>query len=91
MADEFIKGFGIATTAGLGWMILSGWYNTPEFGSTHQMLEAAPDGLDIYGQLAMVLRDALFVFGVLGVLIFWVLIPAIREARKYADDATEQR
>lgn len=81
MADEFIKGLGIAVTAGFGWMVLSGWYNTPEFGSTEQMLHAPPENLDVYGQLAMVLRDALLVFAVLGILTFWVLIPAYREAR----------
>ena len=28
MADEFAKGLGILTIAGLGWMVLSGWYTT---------------------------------------------------------------
>lgn len=81
MADEFIKGLGIATAGGLGWMVLSGWYNTPEFASNNQMLAPAPDNLDVYGNAAMVLRDTLFVFVVLGVLTFWVLIPAYRQAK----------
>ncbi|PSP76569.1 hypothetical protein BRC81_13245 [Halobacteriales archaeon QS_1_68_20] len=81
MADEFVKGLGIAVTAGLGWMILSAWYNTPTFNSNRQMLHPPPENLDIYGQMAMVLRDALLVFLVLGVLTFWILIPAVREAR----------
>ncbi|ERH06655.1 MAG: hypothetical protein J07HN4v3_02278 [Halonotius sp. J07HN4] len=31
MADEFMKGFGILTGAGLLWMTLAGWYQTPSF------------------------------------------------------------
>lgn len=81
MADEFVKGLGIATTAGLAWMVLSGWYNTPTFDSTRQMLEPAPQSLDVYGQLALVLRDAMLVFGILGALTFWVFIPAVQQAR----------
>ncbi|PYZ02684.1 hypothetical protein C8039_03740 [Halogeometricum sp. wsp3] len=34
MADEFIKGLGIFTAAGLGWMVLAGWYRTSSFEST---------------------------------------------------------
>lgn len=79
MADEFIKGLGIALTAGFGWMILSSWYNTPTFDSNRQLLHAPPENMDIYGEVAMILRDAMFVFVVLGVLTFWVLIPAIKQ------------
>ncbi|MEF8830699.1 MAG: hypothetical protein V5A23_04090 [Halobacteriales archaeon] len=82
MADEFAKGLGIASAAGLGWMIIAGWYNTHEFGSTRQMLQAPPESLDVYGELALVLKDALLVFGVVGALTFWFLIPAIRQARE---------
>jgi hypothetical protein len=81
MADEFIKGLSIAVTAGLGWMILSGWYNTPEFESSRQMLHDPPANLDVYGQAALVLRDALLVFAILGALTFWVIIPAARQVR----------
>lgn len=81
MADEFIKGLGIAVAAGFGWMVLSGWYNTPEFESTRQMLHPPPENLDVYGQVAMVLRDALFVFIVLSLVTFWIVIPAYREAQ----------
>lgn len=81
MADEFAKGLGIATAAGLGWMVLAGWYNTPEFFSENQLLEPAPENLDLYGELAIVLRDALLVFAVLAMLTFWFLLPAYREAR----------
>lgn len=87
MADEFAKGLGIATTAGLGWMVLSGWYNTHEFSSSRQMLQEAPKNLDVYGQLAMLLRDALFVFGVAGALTFWFIVPAVREARTRLEES----
>ena len=81
MADEFAKGLGIAVAAGLGWMVMAGWYNTPEFFSEQQLLEPTPENLDVYGQLAVVLRDAFVVFAILGMLTFWFLLPAYREAR----------
>jgi hypothetical protein len=82
MADEFAKGLGIATGAGLAWMVLAGWYNTPSFESTSQMLDpTTPVTLDVYGQLAVVLRDAMLVFALLGPVVFWFVLPAIREAR----------
>jgi hypothetical protein len=81
MADEFAKGLGIATAAGLGWMVLAGWYNTPEFFSNFQLLEPTPENLDLYGELAVVLRDTLLVFGILGMLTFWFVLPAVREIR----------
>lgn len=81
MADEFAKGLGIATAAGLGWMVLAGWYNTPEFFSNNQMFEPTPENLDLYGDLAVVLRDAFLVFAILGMLTFWFVLPAYREAR----------
>jgi len=38
MADEFMKGFGILTGAGLVWMVLAGWYQTPSFFMTNQLI-----------------------------------------------------
>lgn len=82
MADEFAKGFGILVTAGLGWMTLAGWYNTECF-DCPQLTGADPtQGLSVYDQLAIVLKDGLFWFAVLGFLTFVVVIPALREARK---------
>jgi hypothetical protein len=86
MADEFAKGLGIATAAGLAWMVLAGWYKTPSFTSNRQMFEPAPETLDVYGQLAIVLHDAMFVFMILGPLTFWVLLPAVREVRASMTD-----
>jgi hypothetical protein len=79
MADEFAKGFAIFVTAGLGWMILAGWYNTPDFET--QLSATAPEQTELYGQLAIALKDALFWFAILGALTFWVVIPAIEQAR----------
>jgi hypothetical protein len=83
MADEFIKGFGILTTAGLGWLMIAATYNTPSFDGT-QLLAPNPDPatLTVYEQLAILLKDALFWFAILGALTFWVVIPAIEETRK---------
>lgn len=82
MADEFAKGLGILTAGGLAWMVLAGWYNTPSFESTSQMLDpTTPEALDVYGQMAVVLRDAMLVFALLGAVTFWFLLPAFREVR----------
>ena len=80
MADEFIKGFGVLSIAGLGWMVLSGWYTTPGFEDT-QLVGAPPENLELYGQIALVAREALFWFAVIGALVFWVVIPAINRYR----------
>jgi hypothetical protein len=81
MADEFIKGLAVLTGGGLLWMVLSGWYTTAGFESTQLMAEV-PTGLGAYGQAALVLRDALFWFIIVGVLTFWVVIPAFQQLRK---------
>lgn len=81
MADEFIKGLGILTAAGLGWMTVSAWFNTPSFDGP-QLIGPSPESLDMYGQAAVAMRDVLFWFAVLGALTFWVVIPALREGRR---------
>tara|TARA_B110000116_G_C16381789_1_gene378908 strand:- start:73 stop:330 length:258 start_codon:yes stop_codon:yes gene_type:complete len=80
MADEFMKGFGILSIAGLAWMILSGWFNTPGFETT-QLIAPVPSGLDFYGQFSIILREVVFWFAVVGALSFWVIIPAINEIK----------
>jgi hypothetical protein len=82
MADEFAKGFGIFVTAMTGWLIIAGWYNTPDFETQLSGATPGPEMLDVYGQIAIILRDALFWFGILGALTFWIVIPAIEQARK---------
>ncbi|UPV99503.1 hypothetical protein M0R88_13365 [Halorussus gelatinilyticus] len=81
MADEFAKGFGILTGGGLVWMVLSGWYTTPSFEET-QLVAEIPANLDAYGQAAIVLREVFFWFTILGVLTFWVVLPALQQLRE---------
>jgi hypothetical protein len=89
MADEFVKGLGIFTGAGFVWMLMAGWYNTPHF-DEQQLIADAPENLDIYGQIALVVRDVALWFAILGALTFWIIIPAYRQGRAYmADDASE--
>ena len=80
MSDEFIKG--LATLCGglFGWMVFSGWYTTEGFEST-QLIAEVPTDPEIYGNIALTLREALFWFAIFGAITFWVLIPAGRQAR----------
>ena len=82
MADEFIKGLGIFTGAGLAWMVLASWYQTESFGSTRQLIAEPPEPANLFDALAIGMIDVLLWFALLGALTFWVLIPAGREARK---------
>lgn len=83
MTDEFAKGFGILVTAGFGWMILAGWYNTPGFQDA-QLVGPNPDpgSLGTYGEIALVLKEVLFWFAILGALTFWIVVPAVERARE---------
>lgn len=80
MADEFIKGLAIATGAGLIWMVLAGWYNTPGFEDT-QLVGPDPADPSALEAIALVVKDGLFWFMILGALTFWVVLPAARELR----------
>ncbi|WP_435069875.1 DUF7314 family protein [Haloplanus sp. C73] len=87
MADEFVKGLGIFTGAGLGWLVLAGWYRTPGFESTRQLVSPVspdPASADLFNLLAIGLMDGLFWFALLGPLAFWVVLPAVRQARNSA-------
>ncbi|WP_224332417.1 DUF7314 family protein [Haloprofundus halobius] len=82
MADEFIKGLTIMTAAGLGWMVLAGWYRTSSFESAAQLVEPVSiEAPDLLNGLAIVLMDVLLWFAILGAFTFWVLIPVGRELR----------
>jgi hypothetical protein len=81
MADEFAKGLGILTFAGLGWMTLAGWYRTPSFEGKQLTGAVQVTDPDIYTQIALYMMDALFWFMIIGTLTFWVVIPAIEELR----------
>lgn len=83
MADEFMKGFAILVTAGLGWLTLAGWYTTAGFEATQLYApNPAADTLTMLDQFAIVLKAGFWVFAVSGPLVFWVLIPAAREFRR---------
>lgn len=86
MADEFIKGLGIFTGAGLAWMVLASWYQTSSFGSTKQLIEQPPEPANLFDALAIGMIDVLLWFALLGALTFWVLIPAGRQAHAAYND-----
>lgn len=88
MADEFAKGLGLFTGAGLAWMVLASWYRTPSFESTHQLVAAPQKANTVYDQVGIFLNDVLFWTALVGAFTFWVLVPAAREARKrFAESA----
>ncbi|SFR41096.1 hypothetical protein SAMN04487947_1094 [Halogeometricum rufum] len=82
MADEFIKGLGIFTAAGLGWMVLAGWYRTSSFETSRQLIEPVTSGGTLFDSIGVLLMDGLFWFALLGALTFWVLIPVFRQTRE---------
>ena len=92
MADEFAKGAGIFTGGGLLWMVLAGWYRTPSFESTNQLiapLTVDPASASLFNALAITLLEVVFWFTILGTLTFWVVIPAARQANQWIADRTE--
>lgn len=80
MADEFVKGLGALTGAGFVWMVIAGWFYTPSFDGP-QLTGAPPQNPSTFEQAALLLGDAMAVVAVGGALTFWVVIPAVREAR----------
>ncbi|MDS0293464.1 DUF7314 family protein [Halogeometricum luteum] len=90
MADEFIKGLGIFTASGLGWMVLAGWYRTSSFESTKQLIESAESSGTLFDAMGIALMDAFLYFALLGALTFWLLIPAGRQARSAIRDRRSQ-
>lgn len=86
MADEFMKGLGLFTGAGLAWMVLAGWYRTPSFESPRQLVAAPTEPGGVFDVIGIFLNDVFFWMAIIGPLTFWVLIPAIREARASLGD-----
>lgn len=80
MADEFVKGFGLLTGAGLVWMVLAGWYRTPGFEEA-QLYGEIPSNLDVYDQLAVNLMEIMFWLALFGALFFWIGIPVGRQLK----------
>ncbi|MGM0592025.1 MAG: DUF7314 family protein [Halobacteriota archaeon] len=82
MADEFIKGLGIFTGAGLAWVVLAGWYRTSSFESTKQLVEPVTiQGGDLFNTIGITTMEVMFWFALLGPLAFWVILPAINQVR----------
>ncbi|MFC7069310.1 DUF7314 family protein [Halobaculum lipolyticum] len=81
MADEFIKGLGLFSGAGLAWMVLAGWYRTESFESSRQLIAAPPEPNTVFDAVGIFLNDVFFWTAIVGALTFWVLIPALRQVR----------
>ncbi|MFB6201178.1 MAG: hypothetical protein ABEI98_04125 [Halorhabdus sp.] len=80
MADEFMKGLAVFVTGSLGWMVVAGWFKTPSF-QGKQLIGQYPENPDVLSQLAIYLGEGLFYFAIFGALAFWVVVPAINQAR----------
>jgi len=89
MADEFIKGFGILTGAGLAWMVLAGWYQTPSFFMTNQLIAPPPEPGNVFDAISIFLIDIFLWTAILGALTFWILIPAGRELTAALEERRE--
>ncbi|WP_226012529.1 DUF7314 family protein [Halomicrobium salinisoli] len=81
MADEFMKGLSALIVGGLGWMTLAGWYRTHHFEGRQLTAEITIEEPTVYDQIGFFLMDAFFWFAIIGALTFWVLLPALEEAR----------
>ena len=91
MADEFIKGLGIFTGAGLGWLTLASWYRVSSFEATDQLIAPLQiEGeLTMFDQIGVLLMDALLWFALLGAVTFWVVIPVGREILRSVSNRLE--
>jgi len=89
MADEFIKGFGILSGAGLVWMTLAGWYQTPDFYITNQLIAPVAEPETVFDAIAIFLIDIFLWIAILGAFAFWILIPAGRELVRSVEERRE--
>jgi len=80
MADEFAKGLGLLTGAGLIWMVLAGWYRTPSFEGA-QLTGSIPSELTMYDQLAVVLLESMFWLAIFGGCCSGLVSPRARTVR----------
>lgn len=77
MADEFVKGLGLFSGAGLAWMVLAGWYRTESFESSRQLIAPPPEPETLFGAIGIFLNDVFFWTALIGAFTFWLLIPAL--------------
>ncbi len=89
MADEFIKGFGILSGAGLVWMTLAGWYQTPDFYITNQLIAPVAEPETVFDAIAIFMIDIFLWTAILGALAFWILIPVGRELVRSVEERQE--
>ena len=82
MADEFIKGLALFCGAGLAWMVLAGWYRTPSFESSRQLIAAPPEPGTVFDAIGIFLNNVFFWTAIIGALTFWLLVPAIHRLRE---------
>ncbi len=89
MADEFIKGFGILSGAGLVWMTLAAWYQTPDFYITNQLIAPVAEPETVFDVIAIFFIDVFLWTAILGAVTFWLLIPAGRELVRSLEERRE--
>jgi cobalamin biosynthesis protein CobD/CbiB len=82
MADEFIKGLTLSMVGALGWFIFAGWYRTPEYYAIEQLTAAAIEPNNVYQAIGIFAGDVSLWLMLLGALVYWVVIPALRETRR---------
>lgn len=88
MADEFAKGLGVLSGAGLIWLSLAGNYRTPSFAGP-QLTAPVPENLTAFQEIGVLVMNATFWFMVLGTIAFWLVIPAARAGREYLAERSE--
>lgn len=89
MADEFMKGFGILCGAGLVWMTLAAWYQTPGFYITNQLIAQPEPAENVFDVISLFLIDVFLWIALLGAFAFWILIPAGRELSSALEERRE--
>ena len=87
MADEFMKGLGIFTGFGLAWLVLAGWYRTPSFESTRQLIAQPREPATAFDAIGVFLNDVFFWTAIIGALTFWILVPLARETKAYVEES----
>lgn len=75
MADEFMKGFALSMIGALGVFFFGGWYRTPSFEQTTQLIAEPSEPNNVYDAIAIFGSDVFLYLMILGPLTFWVLVP----------------
>lgn len=86
MADEFMKGLAFLTVGGLAWMTFAGWYQTPTFDTTRQLIAEPPEPNNFFDVIGILGAEVFLWVTILGTLTFWVGIPAARELKRTLEE-----